>query len=101
MPMSANTPTDPSLPPEVRFLAEQAGDPVQAQRIVRAYYAFANGSPESASVQFALVASALLKANITLQQKSEKALRTVRALSMLSAGLAALAAGISLILLFK
>lgn len=54
-----------TLPAELRFLAAQAGDAQERERIVRAYYAFAHGTPESATVQFALLASALLRANLS------------------------------------
>jgi hypothetical protein len=56
------------LPPELRFLAAQATDPEERKRIVRAYYTFAHGTPESASVQFALLAGALLRANLAAAQ---------------------------------
>ena len=42
-----------ALPAELRFLAAQATDAQERERIVRAYYAFAHGTPESATVQFA------------------------------------------------
>ena len=57
-----------ALPPELRFLAAQATDPQERERIVRAYYTFAHGTPESATVQFALLASALLRANLSAAQ---------------------------------
>ena len=44
-----------ALPAELRFLAAQATDPQERERIVRAYYTFAQGTPESATVQFALL----------------------------------------------
>ena len=53
--------TGPEIPPEVRFLAGAADDPAEQQRIVRAYFALAHGTPESACVQFALLATALAK----------------------------------------
>lgn len=56
------------LPPELRFLAAQATDLEERERIVRAYYTFAHGTPESATVQFALLASALLRANLAAAQ---------------------------------
>ena len=56
------------LPPELRFLAAQAADPEERERIVRAYYLFAHGTPESATVQFTLLASALLRANLSAAQ---------------------------------
>ena len=56
------------LPPELRFLAAQATDPEERERIVRAYYTFAHGTPESATVQFALLAGALLRANLSAAQ---------------------------------
>lgn len=49
------------LPPEVRFLAGASDDPAEQQRIVRAYYGLAHGTPESAAVQFSLLATALAK----------------------------------------
>ena len=56
------------LPPELRFLAAQATDPEERERIVRAYYLFAHGTPDSSAVQFALLASALLRANLSAAQ---------------------------------
>ncbi len=56
------------LPPELRFLAAQATDPEERERIVRAYYTFAYGTPDSATVQFALLAGALLRANLSAAQ---------------------------------
>ena len=51
----------PEIPPGLRFLAGAADDPAEQQSIVRAYYTFARGTPDSASVQFALLATALAK----------------------------------------
>ena len=70
---AAPTPTpadDPgsTLPAELRFLAAQATDPQERERIVRAYYTFAHGTPDSATVQFALLATALLRANLSAAQ---------------------------------
>ncbi len=56
------------LPPELRFLAAQATDPEERERIVRAYYTFAHGTPDSSTVQFALLAGALLRANLSAAQ---------------------------------
>ena len=36
-----------TLPAELRFLAAQATDPQERERIVRAYYTFAHGTPDS------------------------------------------------------
>lgn len=57
-----------TLPAELRFLAAQATDPQERERIVRAYYAFAHGTPDSSTVQFALLAVALLRANLSAAQ---------------------------------
>ncbi len=65
------TPADDAggaLPAELRFLAAQATDPQERERIVRAYYAFAHGTPDSSTVQFALLAVALLRANLSAAQ---------------------------------
>ena len=65
------TPADDAggtLPAELRFLAAQATDPRERERIVRAYYAFAHGTPDSSTVQFALLAVALLRANLAAAQ---------------------------------
>lgn len=83
--MNPTPSVDPSLPAELRFLASQGADPAEQQRIIRAYYSFANGSPESASVAFALVASALLKANIQLQAEAQAAARQSRTLAWICA----------------
>ncbi len=56
------------LPPELRFLAAQATDPEERERIVRAYYLFAHGTPDSSAVQFTLLASALLRVNLSAAQ---------------------------------
>lgn len=68
---AAVPPTDDAggaLPTELRFLAAQATDPQERERIVRAYYTFAHGTPDSATVQFALLAVALLRANLSAAQ---------------------------------
>ncbi len=57
-----------TLPAELRFLAAQATDPQERERIVRAYYTFAHGTPDSSTVQFALLAVALLRANLSAAQ---------------------------------
>ena len=57
-----------ALPAELRFLAAQATDPQERERIVRAYYTFAHGTPDSSTVQFALLAVALLRANLSAAQ---------------------------------
>ena len=65
------TPADDAggtLPAELRFLAAQATDPQERERIVRAYYTFAHGTPDSSTVQFALLAVALLRANLSAAQ---------------------------------
>lgn len=65
------TPADDAsgtLPAELRFLAAQATDPQERERIVRAYYTFAHGTPDSSTVQFALLAVALLRANLAAAQ---------------------------------
>lgn len=49
------------LPPGVRFLAGASDDQAEQQSIVRAYYSLAHGTPESAAVQFSLLATALAK----------------------------------------
>lgn len=65
------TPADDAggtLPAELRFLAAQATDSQERERIVRAYYTFAHGTPDSSTVQFALLASALLRVNLAAAQ---------------------------------
>ena len=57
------------IPPELRFLIEQAGDAEEGHRILQAYYSFAGGTPESATVQFALLATALARANLAAVAK--------------------------------
>ena len=90
------TPADDAggtLPAELRFLAAQATDPQERERIVRAYYAFAHGTPESASVQFALLASALLRANLAAAQDVAEHAAKVTAAARIATGAANARAG--------